>query len=453
MWLSRSPEPTFAGRARRLVAFVASTCLVGGGAAGVVGLAATQASAATVCSTPCTIFGNTVPGIDDAPDSAAVELGVKFTADVPGSVTGIRFYKSVANTGTHTGTLWDGVGNQLATGTFSGETASGWQTLTFATPVVLTPNTTYIASYHTATGHYAFTAGGFATAVDSPPLHALADGGGANGNGVFVYGAGGFPNQTFMRANYWVDVVFATPSCTTTCYVNAATGNDGNDGQTPGTALKTVNAALAAVSSGGTIVVATGTYTEQLVINKPVTITGAGQATTIIRGPSTLSNSACIPLSNTQPTRAVVTLCGSTGSTVVMSGVTISGGATGEDAGGVNCSPLITGVFVSDNDTLNISQSTVTNTFNAAGSAAWGCQQGVGIRAGSNAAGVKGSLIADHLTVQHYQKGGIVVDGIGSSGTITNSMIQGDPAFYHVHRDERCPVRARCVGLDLRHRT
>ena len=148
-------------------------------------------------------------------------------------------------------------------------------------------------------------------------MHALADGSAVPGNGVFVYGTGGFPNQTFMGSNYFVDVTFATPTCTTTCYVNAATGNDGNDGQTPGTALKTVNAALAAVSSGGTIVVAAGTYTEQLTINKPVTITGAGQATTIIQGPPTMTDSACIPLSNAQPTRAVVTLCGSTGSTVV----------------------------------------------------------------------------------------------------------------------------------------
>ena len=39
------------------------------------------------------------------------------------------------------------------------------------------------------------------------PLTALADGA-AGGNGVYRYGAGGFPDQTYNASNYWVDVVF-----------------------------------------------------------------------------------------------------------------------------------------------------------------------------------------------------------------------------------------------------
>ena len=39
-------------------------------------------------------------------DTAAVELGVKFRADVNGYITGIRFYKGSTNTGTHVGSLW-----------------------------------------------------------------------------------------------------------------------------------------------------------------------------------------------------------------------------------------------------------------------------------------------------------------------------------------------------------
>src|SRR5262249_30966352 len=81
-----------------------------------------------------------------------VELGVKFRSDVAGSVTGVRFYKGGQNTGSHTGSLWSSSGTLLATGTFTNEMASGWQQLTFATPVTIAPNTTYIASYHTSTG-------------------------------------------------------------------------------------------------------------------------------------------------------------------------------------------------------------------------------------------------------------------------------------------------------------
>jgi hypothetical protein len=37
---------------------------------------------------------------------------------------------------------------QLATGTFQNETASGWQLMMFSAPVPIVANTTYVASYH-----------------------------------------------------------------------------------------------------------------------------------------------------------------------------------------------------------------------------------------------------------------------------------------------------------------
>ena len=50
---------------------------------------------------------------------SAVELGVEFKADLDGSITGVRFYKATANTGTHIGNLWTTTGTLLARGTFS----------------------------------------------------------------------------------------------------------------------------------------------------------------------------------------------------------------------------------------------------------------------------------------------------------------------------------------------
>src|SRR4051812_16709882 len=77
---------------------------------------------------PCTMAGpNVTPWIVDQQDASAVEVGVKFKADLDGQITGVRFYKATANSGTHIGNLWTAGGTLLASGTFSAETASGWQ--------------------------------------------------------------------------------------------------------------------------------------------------------------------------------------------------------------------------------------------------------------------------------------------------------------------------------------
>src|SRR5439155_929675 len=78
---------------------------------------------------------NVTPGTPDSGDRNAVELGLKFRTDTFGTITGVRFYKASTNTGTHVGNLWSASGQLLARGTFTGETASGWQTVSFAQPV------------------------------------------------------------------------------------------------------------------------------------------------------------------------------------------------------------------------------------------------------------------------------------------------------------------------------
>jgi hypothetical protein len=141
-------------------------------------------------------------------DSAAVELGLKFRSDVAGTVTGVRFYKGTTTTGTHTAALWSAKGKKLASATFTAESASGWQQVAFSTPVAITANTMYVVSYHSNVGNYAYTSAFFASqGVDTPPLHALANGV-SGGNGAFRYGATAFPSSTFQSTNYWVDVVF-----------------------------------------------------------------------------------------------------------------------------------------------------------------------------------------------------------------------------------------------------
>ena len=158
---------------------------------------------------PCSIWDQPTPSNPNANDNQPIEVGVKFRSDAAGSITGLRFYKGAQNTGTHVGHLWSSTGQPLAEATFTNESASGWQEVVFDQPVPITADTTYVASYHSSTGGYAFDQNYFTSAVDNPPLRALANG--EDGpNGLYKYGASGFPTATFEASNYWVDVLFVS---------------------------------------------------------------------------------------------------------------------------------------------------------------------------------------------------------------------------------------------------
>jgi len=164
---------------------------------------ASKAAASSIWN-PDSPLGTTRTG-----NSSATVLGVKFRTDVDGYITGIRFYKGSLNTGTHTGRLWTISGTNLGSVTFTGETASGWQQADFATPIPVTANTTYIASYYAPNGRYTISRPYFTSAgVDNPPLHALQSG--VDGlNGVYCTSSSScFPNSSYLGSNYWVDVVF-----------------------------------------------------------------------------------------------------------------------------------------------------------------------------------------------------------------------------------------------------
>jgi hypothetical protein len=112
----------------------------------------------------------------------------------------MRFYKGAGNGGQHTGTLWSDTGTQLATGTFVGESDSGWQLLLFSAPVTITPGSTYVVSYKTTVGQYAVDINGLASSITSGPLTVPA------GGATYRYG-GGFPSAS-SNHNYWIDPVF-----------------------------------------------------------------------------------------------------------------------------------------------------------------------------------------------------------------------------------------------------
>lgn len=165
----------------------------------------------TASSTISILSASGTPQVESTNDPAAVEVGMKFKSDVAGTINGVRFYKGTANTGAHTGSLWDINGNRLATVAFTGESASGWQQANFASPVAVLANTTYVISYYAPSGHYSSTSQQLlTTSIDNAPLHGLASST-SGGNGVYKYASGGgYPDQTFNGSNYWVDVAFTS---------------------------------------------------------------------------------------------------------------------------------------------------------------------------------------------------------------------------------------------------
>ncbi len=208
-------------------------------------LSASPAAAQGPCPYPntCTLWpAAQTPATPSIADPSAVELGVKFRASTDGYITAIRFYKSPSNTGTHLVNLWTRTGTLLMRATAGTETTSGWQEVTLPSPVPITANTVYVASYHTNAGFYAGDSGYFAGgATLNGPLEALQNGV-DDGNGVFLYGNTAFPTDSYQSTNYWVDVVFATslPPDTTPPTVRTTSPKPG----TPNVAIDTTVSAV-----------------------------------------------------------------------------------------------------------------------------------------------------------------------------------------------------------------
>jgi Domain of unknown function (DUF4082)/Bacterial Ig domain len=346
-----------------------------------------------------TLWSNTTtPAVPSWNDPSAVEVGVKFTSDVPGSILGLRFYKGNLNGGTHVGNLWTSTGTLLATTTFTGETASGWQQANFSAPVAVAANTVYVASYHTNVGGYSVSQGYFATAgFDNPPLHALQDGT-SGGNGVFVQGAGGFPTNSLNSDNYWVDVSFTTNTTTLlSLTLNPATVTGGNpstgtvtlNGPAPAggaqvtlsssnTAVATVPTSVtvpagatsatfpvstSAVAASTTVTISasgSGTLTGSLTVIPPVPSSLTLNPSSVTGGPLLGSSTGTVTLNGPAPAGgAQITLSSNNSAATVPASVTVPTGATSATF------PVTTSIVVfSTTATISASYSGTTQTAN-----------------------------------------------------------------------------------------
>ncbi len=191
------------GRRRRTSALVAGALtlvLAAGSALGFAELSASPAAAAAE-----SFFEPTDrPGTPVVADARPVELGLRFSVTVPGTVAGIRYYGTRENIGEHTGSLWSGGGRRLARATFPAtEDPVGWQSVAFDRPVRVRPGRSYVASYYAPRGRYAADQGAFAEGRTRGHLVLRPQA------GVFLYGeGGGRPRASWRDSNYWVDVLF-----------------------------------------------------------------------------------------------------------------------------------------------------------------------------------------------------------------------------------------------------
>ena len=110
---------------------------------------------------PCSVFDD-----QDQPtgapfaDGSDLRLGMAFRADTAGMITGVRFFKAPGGAAPHDVYLYSSVGAEIAKATSVSEASSGWQEVSFAAPVAIDANTTYVAAYRASDGKYYGTSGG-----------------------------------------------------------------------------------------------------------------------------------------------------------------------------------------------------------------------------------------------------------------------------------------------------
>jgi hypothetical protein len=180
---------------------------------------------------------------------------------------------------------------------------------------------------------------------------------------------------------------------------------------------KTITEGLAAAKPGATVLVNTGTYSEQINITQNVTLASTLKNTAIVQAPATLV-----------PDPELANNGGSSGQQTVL--VNISGGATSASLvnmgvrgpGPSSCGSIGYGVWVANANAIILGNQVLSIRDNPYG----GCQNGIAIRFGSQALGFVGhtGTIA-YNTFNDYNKAGIVVDGTGTNVSIVGNTVTG----------------------------
>src|SRR5271169_5156754 len=153
------------------------------------------------------IFSNTALSNASEGDQTPIALGVKYWSSQSGTVTAIRFYRGTTSPLGYVAILYSASGTLLGSVTMATESGPvpGWQVGTFASPIPISPNTTYVAAYYVPSGEYLRVPEGLAQGLTTGPLNAPASST-VGGNGVYNFEKI-FPTSSWEAANFLADVV------------------------------------------------------------------------------------------------------------------------------------------------------------------------------------------------------------------------------------------------------
>ena len=250
--------------------------------------------------------------------------------------------------------------------------------------------------------------------------------GGSSAVGTFRFDGGCWgENSPYTAPPYYVPAVQfnAESTCTTVCYVNAASGNDTNAG-TLDSPFATIQHAVTTVSSGGTVHVAAGTYDENVSITQPVTLLGAN---------------ATIPATGTgRGAESVISTSNTSGNDISVDvaapGVTVDGFTIHQTAAvtcatcaafGVGVEPSASGATVADNVITGMTTTGTQGQLGGTPGNAIGINVGANSTTSPNGVTLARNLISGIATLgtEHKSALGIEVGDSGSHPTGTGLVV------------------------------
>jgi len=199
---SATVNATNGSAAATFTASAAGSTTIAVSATGLSGASTTLTVSAPAGGSGQSLFTGQTPAIASASDGVPYELGMKFTVSTSGVITALRFWKALGDTGSHIGRIWSESGTLLASVTFTGESASGWQQQALSSPLAIQTGATYVVSVNIGS-RYPFTLSGLHTQITNGSIASVADG----NNGVYG-NPFAFPSSAYLSSNYFRDIVF-----------------------------------------------------------------------------------------------------------------------------------------------------------------------------------------------------------------------------------------------------